>query len=236
MAEKRIVLITGADGALGKEVVRKLLQEGWHLHACVHREQAGLDLQKAFPEAGAGSLTVFTGDVTDAGAVREFVNSVGNFHAVVHIAGGFRAAEEFEKNTDADFDFLVNLNLRATFLLLRAVMPAMREHKDGAIVTIGAKNALHPVKVNAAYNASKAAVISLTLTAAEEGRADQVRANVIVPAVIRTEANKQWAASEKEMEKWTPPEDIADTIAFLISDDARGVTGTVIPMYNKMNT
>ncbi len=111
MAEKRIVLITGADGALGKEVVRKLLQEGWHLHACVHHEQAGLDLQKAFPEADAGSLTVLTGDVTDAGAVREFVNSARNFHAVVHIAGGFRAAGEFEKNTDADFNFLVNLNI-----------------------------------------------------------------------------------------------------------------------------
>ncbi|MGH2644490.1 MAG: SDR family oxidoreductase, partial [Chitinophagaceae bacterium] len=96
--------------------------------------------------------------------------------------------------------------------------------------------ALHVIAENAVYAASKAALIHLTLAAAEEGRPFHVRANVIAPAVIRTEANAKWAASTKELEKWTSPEDIAKTISWLISENGESVTGTVIPMYHLIKT
>lgn len=234
MQETRKALITGADGGLGKVVTAKLLGSGWHLHACVHSTAAGEHLRQNFPEQNGTALTTFEGDITDKKSVEAFVAGAGSFSALVHLAGGFRPAGELAKTPDEDFDFLMNLNLRSTFLLLRAAMPLLRSQKGGAMVTIGAKPAVRPSKENAVYNASKAGVISLALTAAEEGRADGVRSNVIVPAVIRTEANRKWAASEKEVERWTPPKDIAEAIVFLLSDAAKGITGTVIPMYNKL--
>ncbi len=75
---------------------------------------------------------------------------------------------------------------------------------------------------------------ALTLSVAEELREFGVRANCILPATIKTLQNIEWAR-EMEAEKFTPPEQIADVIAFLISESGKGVTGTMIPMYNKIN-
>lgn len=114
-------------------------------------------------------------------------------------------------------------------------MPSLKALGKGSIVTIGAKPALHPVAANAVYTASKSAVIALTMAAAEEGRPFNVRANCIIPAALQTPGNLSWASKE-QFETFTPLQDIADTILFLMSDEGRGITGTTIPMYHKIAT
>jgi NAD(P)-dependent dehydrogenase (short-subunit alcohol dehydrogenase family) len=154
---------------------------------------------------------------------------------LVHLAGGYKAGNSITDYSNDDFTFLMDLNTRPTFLLLKHLLPKFKAQQAGSIVTIGAKPALHAVAANAVYTASKSAVIALTMAAAEEGRNVNVRANCIVPAALQTPGNLSWASKE-QFNTFTPLDDVADTILFLMSDQSRGVTGTIIPMYNKIPT
>lgn len=232
--EKGKVLLTGASGGLGIPVVSEILKESWQVFALVHSEESRERLQKWFPGEYDRQLQVLEGDVTLESDVMNALEKAGNITALVHLAGGFKGAQNMEDQTGADYERLFSLNVWAAFLLLKNVLPGMKRQKKGRIVTIGAKPALYPTGENAVYAASKAALTNLTLSAAEEGRACNVQANMIVPAVINTEENKKWAGKHTEIENWTPPEDIARTIAWLISENGTGVTGSIIPMFHKM--
>jgi NAD(P)-dependent dehydrogenase (short-subunit alcohol dehydrogenase family) len=227
------VLVTGASGGLGIPVVRRLLNDGWQVMAVSRHGNQAAD-EDLSPERTADRLYWINGDVTDGAAVEQLVTAAGSVEALVHLAGGFRGSRTIAECGEEDFDRMFALNTRSAFLLLRALLPAMKKAGHGSIVTVGAKPAVHPGAVNAVYAASKAALINLTLSAAEEGRAFGVRANVIVPAVIRTAANAGWASSPDEMKQWTPPEDIAAAISWLIAPGAF-VTGSVLPMYQGMH-
>lgn len=230
------VLITGADGGLGIPVVSQLLDDGWHVFAFLHNDKKVDAMQKRFSGQTEKQLSFLTGDITDLQDIENAVKEMRSTDALVHLAGGFKGAATFSDHDPNVFDQMFDLNARSAFLMIRTVLPLMKEKQGGAIVTIGARPALHVTAENAVYAASKAALIHLTLSAAEEGRPCHVRANVIAPAVIRTEANAKWAASTKELEKWTSPEDIAQTISWLISDAGAAITGTVIPMYHLIKT
>jgi len=234
MKDQRNVLVTGADGGLGIPVVTRLLQEGWKVNAFLHTEAKINGMRRHFPEESDKQLLFFAGDVTRPDDIETVIEQIKTIHAVVHLAGGFAGAATFGDSEPDIFDRMFTLNTRSAYLLIRTVLPRMKKDKQGAIVTIGAKPAIHPGAVNAVYAASKAALINLTMTAAEEGRQYNVRANTIVPAVIRTAENMRWISSEKEADKWTPPEDIARIISWLISEAGASVTGTIIPVFHQM--
>lgn len=234
MADKK-VLVTGANGGLGIPVVRKLLEENWHVYAMLRTSKSMEELRARFPGSEGKNLFLILGDVTRPEDIEKALSQIKMPDALVHLAGGFKGGASVADYDFNDYDYLFDLNSRSTFLLMKTFLPAMKQNKKGAIVTIGSKPALHPGGENPVYAASKAALINLTLSAAGEGREAGVRANVIIPAIIRTKANEQWASSPKEIEKWTPPEDIAETISWLISEKGTSVTGTVIPMYHKLH-
>ena len=103
----------------------------------------------------------------------------------------------------------------------------------GSIVTISAKAALQPDVAATLHTQPTKLLLNLTLQAAREGRKENVRANVIVPGVIDTPANRSWGSAD-QIAKWTTPEDIASCICWLMSDASAGVNGTVIPMYGQL--
>lgn len=224
------IILTGADGGLGIPVLTQLLKDGWPVSAVIRNPDKVTSLRARFPQP---ELQILAADLTSEEGVRSVFSSISELQGVVHLAGGFTGAGTLADTASDTFDRMFNLNTRSAFLVLRAAMPLLKP-SGGAIVTIGAKPALHPSQENAIYAASKAALISLTLSVAEEGRADHVRANVIVPAVIRTQSNLAWASSPEEAEKWTPPEEIAAVISWLLSAQGASVTGTVIPLYHGM--
>lgn len=232
--ENQNVLVTGADGGLGIPVVTRLLSRGWHVTAFLRHEENGEKLKAHFNEEENKRLSLIFGDITLAEDIERGVSKIKDLAALVHLAGGFEGAATFAEHDVLVYNQMFDLNTRSTFLLLRAVLPVLKKQNHGSIVTMGAKPAIEPGINNAVYSASKAALINFTLTAAEEGRKNNVRANVIVPAVIRTAANLKWATSKEEAKKWTAPEDIADVICWLIADESKMVTGTVIPMFNQI--
>lgn len=221
------VLITGAAGGLGQYVTRSFLDRGWEVIATAISEEEQHWLE-SLPRCKA-----IVCDVTRTeGVARLAAELPRTLDAVVHLVGGIRAGKPIEETTEEDFHFMWQLNTVSTYLVLRATLPILKK-TAGAFVAIGAKTVLHTETNKALYGAAKAAVVHLVLAAAEEGRSSGMRANVIVPSILRTAANLQWARDGDER-NWVDPADVAETIVFLCSDAGCGVTGCIVPMYGNI--
>lgn len=200
------VLVTGADGGLGTEVVALLRSRGWTVLAW-----SGRDV-----------------DLIDSEATqRAFAGIEQPLHAVVHLVGGIVAGRPVEEMTSSEFGTMIDLNLRTTFNVLRNAIPELKK-TSGAIVTIGAQVALTAAPLKSLYAASKSAVHALTLAAAAEGSPHGVRAVCIAPSTIDTAANRSWG-TDQQRASWIAPTDIAAEIARCI-DPSSTTTGIVIEM------
>ncbi len=200
------VLVTGAGGGLGSEVVAVLRSLGWNVVAW-----SGRDV-----------------DLVDSEATqRAFAVIEKPLHAVVHLVGGIVAGRPVEEMTSSEFTAMIDLNLRTTFNVLQNAIPELKK-TSGAIVTIGAHVALAAAPMKSLYVASKAAVHALTLAAAAEGAPHGVRAVCIAPSTIDTPANRSWGTDEQRA-SWITPTDIASEIARCI-DPSSTTTGVVIEM------
>jgi len=220
------VIVTGASGALGSVVVSHLLSVGWTVLAVDVRFRDGKGL-----EAPQGVSTREV-DLTNADATSAALKNLpADTRGLVHLAGGIVSGKSIQDTTATDVEKMFLLNTFTFFNVARAVLPAL-QREGGSVVSIGAQSILHPASNRSAYAASKAAVAALTLSLAEEGRENGVRANCILPSIIRTPANLEWAEGNAA-DAWVRPEEIASTIAHLL-DPACNVSGSLIPMYGKV--
>jgi NAD(P)-dependent dehydrogenase (short-subunit alcohol dehydrogenase family) len=220
------VLITGAKGGLGAYVTRAFLESG----AAVVGSARSIAAAEFPGERFAG----IAADLTSAdGAARLVAATIARFGAIdalIHLAGGFAYGGPIHETASAVWDQMMDLNARAAFLLLRAIIPHMRERRAGRIVAIGSRAGVEPQANVAAYAASKAALVSLVRTAALENRGLGITANLILPGTIDTEANRK-ADPSADRSQWVSPEGIARLALFLASDAAREITGAAIPFY-----
>lgn len=220
------LILTGAAGNLGSVVTRLFLDKGWNVHAsCINSKEA-----ERLPVHPNCSCTI--GNLSVEKDVETLFSDAETVNAVVHLVGGIKAGEPLSATSLETFENMITLNAKTTFLVLRQAMRVMQTN-GGAIVAIGAKAALHPETNKSAYAAAKSAVINLTLMAAEEGKQYGIRANCIVPGIILTPANLEWASGGEE-KNWTPPQDIAEAIFALCSDAGKGISGAILPMYGKL--
>jgi NAD(P)-dependent dehydrogenase (short-subunit alcohol dehydrogenase family) len=222
----RVILITGANGGLGRHVTEALLSAG----AVV----AGSSRRIADGDFGHANFHAFPADLGYAAQVASLAEAVvarlGRIDALVHTAGGFSGGKPVHETENEVWEQMLNLNLRTTMNVLRAVIPHMRNAGGGRIVAIGSRAAVEPAANIAAYSASKAALVSLVKTVALENRDAGITANVILPGTIDTEANRSWG-SEAERKKWVSPRRLAELAVFLVSDAAAEITGAAIPVY-----
>jgi NAD(P)-dependent dehydrogenase (short-subunit alcohol dehydrogenase family) len=213
----RTVLVTGGAGGLGRSVVAALVAGGWRVVVPVTTDT----------DLGAGVSTVIA-DLTDPDDVARAIRAAEPpLKAVVNLVGGFAAGQPVETTPLAEFEQLFRLNLRPTYLVTQAALPKLKEAGGGSIVCTGSAAALNPFAGASGYVASKAAVIAFAKTVAEEGKADRIRCNAVLPTMIDTPANRD-AMPEREWAKLVPPEQIAEVIAFLCGDHSAAVTGTAI--------
>jgi NAD(P)-dependent dehydrogenase (short-subunit alcohol dehydrogenase family) len=197
----RTAFITGGAGGLGVAVVDAFLTAGWNVVAPRRSEV----------------------DLTDPEAVRRAVEAAAPLHAVVNLAGGFRAGQPVAGTPVEDFEAVFALNLRTAYVVCHAAIPHLAE--DGAIVCTSSASAHQPFAGAAGYAASKAAVIALARTIAKEG----VRCNVISPSLIDTPANRA-SMPESSWGRFVPPERIAKVVLWLCSGDSVAVNGVEIPV------
>lgn len=176
-------------------------------------------------------------DVTDETAVTKWVSDIagkyGRVDALVNTIGGYAGGIKLWELDAKTLEHQLALNLRAGFVMAKAVAPVMLRQKQGAIVNIAAKAALDHAAGASAYASSKAAALAMMDSFAEDLRGTGVRVNSILPSIIDTEANRK-AMPGADFAKWPKPEDIAKVILFLLSDEAKVVHGAAVPVFGAL--
>ena len=229
----KVVLITGATGVLGSAVTGEFARTRALLALTARSEEK---LERLVMETGLPAERVFTvaASVTEASAVDGMVDAVrerfGRIDALLNVAGGWRGGKPTWETPLGEWDQTLALNLHSAFYVSRAVLSQMVEAGWGRIVHVSSKSAVAPRAKRAAYAVSKMGVVTLTEVIAAEVKGTGVTANVILPSVIDTPANRA-SMPKADPQKWVPPERIAATMRFLCSDAAESINGASIPIY-----
>jgi NAD(P)-dependent dehydrogenase (short-subunit alcohol dehydrogenase family) len=224
----KIVLVTGANGALGSVATKAFLAAGDTVVGTSKSIQAS--------EPPDPKFVAMSSDLTDAAAAAQLVQSVmqrfGRIDTLVHVMGGFAGGKPVAETDDATWDQMMNLNARSAFYIFRAVIPGMRAAACGRIVAIASRAAAEPAATIAAYGASKAALVALVRSAALENKDLGITVNAILPGTMDTAANRK-GDPHADFSHWVPPEKVAALILFLASDAASQITGAAIPIYGR---
>jgi NAD(P)-dependent dehydrogenase (short-subunit alcohol dehydrogenase family) len=143
-------------------------------------------------------------------------------------AGGVRLAD-----TPMDtWDRMMDLNVKSAWLVSRFSLPRMVEQGGGAFVFVSSRAAVRGRAGNGVYAVVKSALLTLVETIAEEYGKEGIRANAVMPGTVDTDANRR-ANPDADHSVWTPPEQIAEVIAFLASPEAAAINGAAIPVYGR---
>ena len=239
----KIAAITGAASGIGQAACRRLLEAGWTVFG-LDVAQGRLD---AVRDGFSGFQTRFRPvvcDVSDAAGVGAAFAGIGDrLNALVCCAGVLRTSL-LENMPIEDFDLVLNTNLRGTFLCAQKALPLLRQaataENPSRVVLLSSIAALRPKIVSGAYAASKAGVSQLCRVMAAEWAASGVLVNALAPGTVDTpmvRAVSDPAASKgyrpsgvSPVGRIAQPDDVVDVMMFLLSDAARYVTGTTIPV------
>ena len=232
--EGRVAIVTGASRGIGAAIVKKLADEGAKVVACARSI-----------ESCDGAALCLKVDVSDAGqvdgCVKAALEKFGHVDILVNNAGITKDGL-LMRMSDDDWDKVIDINLKGTFLFTRAVARPMMKNKGGdgrsaggAIVNIASVVGITGNAGQANYTASKGGVIALTKTVAKELGSRQVRCNAVAPGFIRSQMTdvlpedvKKQYAETIPLKRFGEVEDIANVVAWLASDAASYVTGQVI--------
>jgi NAD(P)-dependent dehydrogenase (short-subunit alcohol dehydrogenase family) len=227
----KVVVVTGGFGQLGQAVVRAALDAG--------AQVAALDRARARADATlpAGAFALGELDLAEADAAVRALDQVaarfGGLDALVNVAGTFRW-ETLEKGSLDAWDLLYRVNLRSAVSTSRAALPHLFRRGRGRIVNIGAGAAAAKAGAGmGAYTASKAGVAKFTEALADELKDRNVTVNAVLPSIIDTPANRA-DMPNADFSRWVTPQAIADLIVFLLSEQARAVTGALIPVSGRV--
>lgn len=226
---RRVVMITGAAGNLGRAVAKAFAKSGARL--------ALVDLSRARIEKACGRATrdrlPLAADLMDAAAVEkavaEAVARYGRIDVLCNIAGGFHMGEPVHEIPDKAWQAMLDLNARSVLNTARAVVPRMLAQGGGKIVNVGAQAASQGRANMGAYVVAKSAVMRLTETMAAELRGEGINVNAVLPSIIDTPENRA-AMPKADPAKWVAPEELASVVLFLASPEADAVHGACLPV------
>ena len=232
-----MALVTGATGALGKTVTHKLLENGARVAATYRTESRRNDLSQ-FVGALKSNLAEIRADVTDERSVQELVKTIidkfGRIDFLLNIVGAYGGGTDIADTDLSQWDLLMNVNLKSAFLCAKAVLPHMVKQDYGRIVNVSSRTAVEKSRrvKSGAYAISKAGVIVLTETLADEVKNYDINVNCVMPSTIDTPNNRR-NFPKAGFSKWVDPNEIAEVMLFLLSDASKVTSGACIPVYGK---
>jgi 3-oxoacyl-[acyl-carrier protein] reductase len=213
----------------------RLLLDGWTVAFTYARSK---EAALAFEIESKGAAVAFEADVRDAEANRRVADEVGSrfgaIDALVNNAGVRRDALLYNMSGE-QWSEVLDTNLNGVFSMTRAVLPAMMQQRRGAIVNVASLSGLHGVVGQTNYSAAKGALIAMTRSLSREVARSGIRVNCVAPGLVDTDMIAELDAEVKrEMIRQIPmrravrADEVAAGIAFLLSDDASGITGQVL--------
>lgn len=230
--EGRVALVTGASGALGEVLVRRLLAAGARVET-IDRD-AERTAHRFADRAGDERLRFHGADLADGDAVATLVDVVlarqGRIDHLFNVAGAFAADGAVEQTPLATWERLLDANFRSTLNVCRAVVPAMKRQGAGTVVNVGSRASLAGDADVAAYSVAKTAVLRLTESLAAEGKRLGVRVNCVLPGTLDTPANRS-AMPGADVSTWVEPDALVDAMLFLAAPAARALHGVALPVF-----
>jgi 3-oxoacyl-[acyl-carrier protein] reductase len=239
--ENKVAVITGASSDIGMSIVRKLTEEG----AKVVLLGRKLDvLEKARSSINNKDATVsMQCDIIDEAQVNQTVeqilNKYGSIDILVNNAGAINEPIHFHEMPDSEIKKLIDVNMYGVFKMTKSILPSMRENKNGCIINIGSissERAIPRVHL-AVYSSTKAAINMFTKAIAVEYARSNIRCNCVNPGIINSGMIKPYlddTEARKILEDRLPlnrvgePEDVANAVLFLVSEEANWITGTIL--------
>ena len=232
----RVAIVTGAGQGMGRAVAMRLSADGARVIANDVNEEAAARTAKGIQDAGGEAIAV-AGDVTSsgdvAGMVKAALDRYGRIDILVNNAGVLRPTKVIDIEED-EWDWVIAVNLKGTYLCSRAVLPAMRKDGWGRIVNFSSTAGKSTSTVGGAhYTAAKAGVLGFTRHLARESAAYGITVNAVCPGLIDTEMVRGTIPDEKArayaasfpIQRMGEPSEVAELVAFLASDRAAYITG-----------
>jgi NAD(P)-dependent dehydrogenase (short-subunit alcohol dehydrogenase family) len=226
----RVALVTGAAGGQGWAITRRLRDRGFAVAACDRR--AG-ELAAAVDDLGDGDVIGVGLDVTSPAqwqeAVERVVDRFGSLSTLVNNAGVLHRASLVDETAEG-FENLWRINCLGAFLGIQATLPRLRGARGAAIVNTCSTGAIRPFPQHTAYGSSKWALRGLTQSAAAELAPLGIRVNAVFPGPIATpmldDATQLRLAAQSAFGRIGQPAEVADAVAFLVSEEASFITGS----------
>ncbi len=218
-------------------MTRALLERGLRVFS-TYKRKGPLDEFVSSLGPLAGNFTAEEADLSIPDQVKAAVDKAlekhGRIDILLNIAGGWIGGRDVYETPASDLDAMFNMNVKTAFLCCSNVLPSMIKQNYGKIVNVAARPAVEKRyrAKNGAYSISKAGVVVLTETIAEEVKKYNINVNAIMPSTIGTESNKK-SMPGADTSKWVDPADITKVILHLISEDSKITSGACIPVYGK---
>lgn len=244
MFKDKIAIVTGGTGALGRVIVNKFAEAGMKVYIPVRSLK---DFMESFDDSQNDDTVNGTGEfkgllkrfglpcnATNEAEVKEFCDNVvkqeKRIDYLVNTVGAYHPKRMIVDTDTALLEQQLKLNFYTTFYFTKYALNYFKINNFGRIVSIGAKPAIETTVGKFAYSFSKAGVVNLMQTLAEEHKAQDITFNTIIPSTIDTPANRE-SMQNQDFSAWVKPQEIAETCLFLLGDDAKSFRGNVIKMY-----
>jgi len=226
----RTVLVTGGTGALGRAITSAFIRCNAEVISSYVVEK---EIEQLKTETRS-AVQLIKADVTKEEEVKRLVSNIiskyGHIHILANVVGGYFGGKSVSELDEKEWDLMITMNLKSAFLISKHVIPQMILSKYGRAVHVSSRTGLRSTGYDSAYAASKSGLIRLVESLAEETKESNINVNCIMPSILDTEANRK-AMPTADFSKWVKPEDLANVVLFLCSEDARVITGAAIPTY-----
>jgi len=238
MEEKKVAFVTGGSRGIGKEVALKFAENGYNIVLNYVSEKTNVEeLTKELKEKGADSL-ILKADVSKTEEVEEIVKQAiekfGQIDVLVNNAG-ITKDNLLMRMTEEEFDQVIKVNLKGTFIVTKAVTKQMIKKRKGSIINLSSVVGVGGNAGQCNYSASKAGIIGFTKSIAKELASRNIRANAVAPGFISTDMTQVLSDTVKEniynqipLKRMGEAKEVAELIYFLGSEKSSYITGQVI--------
>ena len=227
----KIVLVTGGTGALGRYITKAFLESNATVISSYLNDR---ETGQTHTNNKSAVVQLIKANVTNEEDIEELVSNIldkyGHIDILVNVVGAYIGEKSVVELEEKEWDLIMTLNLKSAFLISKHVTRQMVSSKSGKIIHVSSRNGLHSMGYDSAYSASKSGLIRLVESLAEETKESNINVNCIMPSIIDTQANRQ-AMPNADFTKWVKPEDLANVVLFLSSDEAKTITGAAIPTF-----